>query len=232
MPDPIRITNIPSRERADVLRRIMKIEHPTWTIEILEQPGGLFTVFGRPPEAPALKPSSVSPASPSSIGHANATLTKVTPLLDLIGRAESGGNYDAHFGKANNTNPRFTSMSIDAVIAWQKAFVSAGSISSAVGKYQIIRRTLKGLKTRLGLSGTEPLNVSRQDNMALTLLKGRGLEALLSGAISKERFIDNIAMEWAGLPNMTGKSHYDGDGINSATVTLTEVKTAVNSITS
>jgi hypothetical protein len=36
-------------------------------------------------------------------------------------------------------------------------------------------------------------------------------------------------MEWAGLPNTTGKSHYDGDGLNKATVKLRDVLSQLKS---
>ena len=164
--------------------------------------------------------------------HADATLTAIAPLLALIRKAESSDNYDAHFGKPNNSNPKFTQMSIAAVLDWQKAFVENGSISSAVGGYQINRGTLKDiiLKRNLDLAGTETFDAPLQDQMALLLLKRRGLEGFLVGTIDAASFINSIAKEWAGLPNMTGKSHYDRDGVSSATVTLDEVKTAVAAI--
>ena len=231
MDRPIKITNIPTREKADRLARLLKLEKPDWTVQVIEQPGGKFTVLATPPaasdEGGKEKPQRVDA---KDITHARATIAHVKPLLDLIAKAESAGNYDAHYGKAGNTNPRFTQMSVDEVIAWQMAFVSSGQPSSAVGRYQIIRGTLKGLKTNMKLNGTETFDAALQDKMAVELLKGRGLEAYLLGRVTMDAFIDEIAKEWAGLPNTSGKSHYDGDGLNSAQIKLAELKPVVEAL--
>jgi len=116
------------------------------------------------------------------------------------------------------------------VIAWQKSFVMSGSISSAAGRYQITRGTLKDLKRKMGLDGTELFDEAMQDRMALALLNRRGMGEYLLGTMTEADFINRIAMEWAGLPNMTGRSHYDGDGVNSAKVPLTRVQTVVSTL--
>lgn len=232
MEQPIKITGIPTRERAELRARILRIEKPDWDVRVIEQAGGTFTVIGTPPGQEPASSRRSETVDEAVATHAGATIDRVEPLLALIRQAESSGNYDAHFGKPNNSNPRFTQMTIDAVLDWQKAFVSAGSISSAVGAYQIIRGTLKDiiLRRNLDLADTEIFNEALQDQMAVFLLKRRGLEEFLIGSLDQSGFINQIAKEWAGLPNMTGKSHYDGDGVNSATVTLDEVKTAVEAV--
>lgn len=225
MPNPQKATNIDTRERAEVVAMLMRFEYPGWEVKITEQPGGAFTVTATPPANAEATPERVAE---SSITHPGATDAKLAPLLDLIAKAESAGNYNAHFGNAGNTDPKFTKMSIDEVIAWQKAFVNSGSISSAVGRYQIIRKTLKSLLKPLDLKGTEKYDEKMQDRMAVALLKRRDLEGYLVGKISENRFINNIAMEWAGLPTMTGESYYGPP--NKAQVTLAEVQAAVRAI--
>lgn len=223
---PIKISNVETKEDADLFKLLLKLEHPTWTVEIKEHPGGKFSVVATPPAA-AGKPQRVSAIS---VTHPQATVAQTMPLLDLIAQAESSGNYNAHFDKPGNTNPKFTAMTIDAVLDWQKAFVNAGSVSSAVGRYQILRGTLKGLRKNLKLDGSELFDNARQDEMAVSLLKGRGLERFLLGTLSQDEFINQIAMEWAGLPNMNGKSHYYSDGVNSANVALADVQDVVSAL--
>lgn len=228
MEQPIKITNIPTREEADLIARLLKLEKPTWKVKVIEQPGGRFTVLASPTETE--DGGTPDRRGADGVSHASATVAHVKPLLDLIAKAESNGKYNAHFGNADNNNPKFTTMSVDEVIAWQKAFLNAGSISSAVGRYQILRGTLKDLKKKLKLTGAETFDAELQDRMGLALLKRRGLEEYLVGTKTVEAFIDDIAKEWAGLPNMTGKSHYDGDGINSAQITLGELRPVVESL--
>ena len=140
----------------------------------------------------------------------------VSSLLNLIGRVESNGNYNVSWGgKVAN----FTNMSVNQVLEWQRQFVNGGSPSSAVGKYQIIRKTLMGLKSRMGLNGNERFTPQLQDQMALELLKQRGLQSYLSGSLSESAFMLRIAQEWASFPrDASGRSYYAGDGLNKALV--------------
>ena len=101
-------------------------------------------------------------------------LVSAKPLLDLIARVESKGNYNAYFGNAGNTSIRFTEMSVDEVMQWQQEFIAAGHPSSAVGRYQIISTTLKGLVQQLAIDVNQPFDEAMQDRMAIALLERRG----------------------------------------------------------
>ncbi|NCN51289.1 MAG: glycoside hydrolase family 104 protein, partial [Candidatus Pacebacteria bacterium] len=85
------------------------------------------------------------------------------PLLNLIGEKESRGNYDAYFGRADNKDVKFTGMTVAEVRKWQEDFVNKGSKSSAVGKYQIIRKTMDSLIDELKLTGQEKFTPELQD---------------------------------------------------------------------
>lgn len=141
--------------------------------------------------------------------------TTGNPLLELIASKESGGDYNIVYG---GKHINATEMSIDNVIAWQKnSTQNEGAASSAVGKYQIIRKTLTGLKEELGLSGDELLDEAMQDRMAIALLERRGYDDYLAGDLSESRFMKNISMEWASMPkDESGASYYAGDGLNKA----------------
>ena len=77
--------------------------------------------------------------------------------------------------------------------------------SSALGRYQIVRTTLRKMRKELGLKGTEKFDAAMQDRLAVHLLKGRGLDAWASGKISDKQFLANLANEWASLPSRAAR---------------------------
>ncbi|MDP7142051.1 MAG: hypothetical protein QF692_09810 [Alphaproteobacteria bacterium] len=135
-------------------------------------------------------------------------------LLDLISEHESGGSYTIIYG---GRHVDLTEMTVDEVLRFQEATVASGSPSSAVGRYQIIHKTLDGLKDEMGLRGDEPFDEAMQDRMATVLLNRRGYDDYLSGEIGDAEFMRNLSQEWASLPkDMGGRSYYAGDGLNKA----------------
>lgn len=159
----------------------------------------------------------------SSTGSATASLDPsytqgaLTPLLDLIGRAEGAG-YDTIVGfvkKSDYPARPITALTVDEVLAWQNS-IDANYDSEASGRYQVMEDTLRGLKTQGVVSGTDLFNSATQDKIAIALLKIRGLNRFLSGAITAEQFGDNLSYEWASLPVITGpragQGRYSGQG--------------------
>lgn len=139
-------------------------------------------------------------------------------MLELIGQHESAGDYNRVYGRGVKRID-LTNMTVDEVIAWQKHYTSVeGSASSAAGKYQIIRKTLTGLKEDMGLTGNELFDEKMQDKMAMRLLDQRGYDAVLEGRISEGQFVNNVSKEWASLKGMSGRGAYDGDGLNAGAV--------------
>ncbi|MCP5082759.1 MAG: hypothetical protein GY948_13815 [Alphaproteobacteria bacterium] len=168
-------------------------------------------------------------------GADSATVEGLAPLLNLIGKHESGNNYTAYYAHAGNkTDPELTTMTVNAVIAFQKKFVKGGSPSSAMGWYQIIRKTLEGLKSSLKLSGNEKFDAAMQDKLGVELLNQRGLQRFLSGSLSETNFAHNVSKEWASFPRATGSkpelSFYAGDGLNKAHASLADVRAALKKI--
>ena len=156
------------------------------------------------------------------------------PLLDVIAKAESKGNYNAYFGNPGNSSVDFTKMSIAQVLEWQADFVRQGNASSAVGKYQIINTTLVGLVRQLGLNTSQPFDKQTQDNLAIALLERRGAEDYINKEVTSQEFASNLAKEWAGLPKVIGenpdKSYYASDGLNKSQVSVSEVIKAIEPI--
>jgi hypothetical protein len=153
-------------------------------------------------------------------------------ILDFIAeRAESGGNYNAYFRNGDNTSIRFTDMTVGQVLQWQQNHVAKGSISSAVGRYQIVQKTLRGLVDKLGIDPNAKFDEALQDRLGVQLLKEAGLDAYKQGG-SKEVFANNLAKVWAGLPVVSGpnagRSFYHDDGINKSKIPVGEFLAALD----
>ena len=173
-----------------------------------------------------------------TIGSMNQRLqvdpVSAKPLLDLIARVESKGNYNAYFGNAGNTSIKFTEMSIADVLSWQEDFIAAGHPSSAVGRYQIISTTLKGLVQQLNIDTNQPFNEAMQDRMAVALLERRGATEYVNNQIDERQFAAELAKEWAALPKIIGdrpeQSYYASDGLNKALVGVDEILRAASAV--
>lgn len=150
-------------------------------------------------------------------------------LLDFIAGFESNGDYNVIYGHHENKLPApITSMTLNALLEAQADWGPRWG-SSAAGRYQFMPPTLRGLMQKMQLSGDEPFTPDMQDMLAYQLLKGRGYPRYRSGALSRDEFGKQLAMEWASLPVLAptqgakrpverGQSYYAGDGKNRALV--------------
>jgi hypothetical protein len=207
------LKNVYSKEKAeispDLLNQlaVMGIRIPGQSAEMDPETGWVGTPAG-------LGPGSTG-ASRSISTRPNDAVGSGDPLKDLILSAESNNNYDAVFGQKNI---KLTDMTLDEVLAHQAKSAAQGYKSTAVGGFQFIQKTLKGLKDELGLTGTEKFDATLQNRLADALLERRGLSKFKAGKLSPDAFADELAKEWAALPTIGGKSFYDGDGLNRATI--------------
>lgn len=160
--------------------------------------------------------------------------TTYRPLLQLIAKAESNDNYNAHFGNASNSSIDFTKMPIADVLKWQAEYIQQGNPSSAVGRYQIINTTLSGLVNQLAIDTNQKFDHAMQDRLAIALLERRGAESYINEELTPEQFAANLAKEWAGLPKVIGDnpndSYYASDGLNKSQVKVDEVLKAIEPI--
>ncbi len=150
-------------------------------------------------------------------------------LLDFIGDIEAPRGYDTIYG--NNQNKlltRVTRMSVDQILLNQRGWSSLYG-SSATGRYQFMRATLRGLKAEMALSGNERFTPALQDKLGYQLLQRRGFNEFVAGQMSATAFGKNLAKEWASLPVLAatrgrhrlikrGMSYYVGDKLNKALV--------------
>ena len=103
-------------------------------------------------------------------------------FLSLIGAAEGtdkgrGYNETLGYGKFTGGPVDLVNMSLREVLTLQKQMLAHPANdfnSSAVGRYQIVSKTLEGLIGKLGLSLDQKFSPELQDRLAIELAKGRG----------------------------------------------------------
>ncbi|KXF89950.1 hypothetical protein [Phaeobacter inhibens] len=188
------------------------------------------------------RPPSSAPRSSGSVpAQPRPTAGRgVGSLLDLIGQHEAPKGYDQVYGGSKIAPPRpITQMTVGEVLEWQDRSVRAGSKSSAAGRYQIIRGTLRSLVRDGVVSMGSRFDKATQDRLATQLMNRRGLQSYLSGRMSETDFAQNLSKEWASLPvaiadkkgrPAAGQSYYAGDGLNRALTSLENVFGAIRGI--
>lgn len=159
-------------------------------------------------------------------------------LLDFIGGIEAPEGYGTIYANKQSKLPKpLTEMTLDEVQAAQVGW-SKHHGSSAAGRYQFMRATLKGLMADLGLRGSQKFSADLQDALGYELLKRRGFIAFRSGAKTPRAFGNDLAKEWASLPVLTdtkgakravrrGETYYAADGINKVLTTPEKVEAAL-----
>lgn len=161
------------------------------------------------------------------------SIADTRPFLNLLGDTEGtdkGDNYNETlaYGSFTDGDVVLTNMTLAEVDRLQTRMLShkANSLnSSAVGRYQIVRTTMRGLKERLELSDDQKFSAELQDRLALALLKQRGLDAWRRGNLRDEEFALNLSKEWASLPRPNSCHGYYSD--QKAAVCFNEVKTVL-----
>ena len=96
--------------------------------------------------------------------------------------------------------------------------------SSAIGRYQIVRTTLRAIRKKLKLTGSELYDVAMQDRLCRFLLGSRGIDRYCKGEMTERAIMNALAKEWASLPQWDGSGHYGGQ---RARATVTQVRIAL-----
>ena len=150
-------------------------------------------------------------------------------LLTLISQAESPVHgYDSvHHGATIRPPKRPSQMTIAEIVAWVRA--TPGQ-PHAFGRNQIIPATFNRVVRALGLSGGTLYDRRTQDMMGRYLVEEAGYSDFINGRITRDRFMDQLAKVWAGLPLANGRSHYHGYAGNRATITRAEYSSAMAAI--
>ncbi|CAH0343714.1 hypothetical protein [Rhizobium sp. CECT 9324] len=165
------------------------------------------------PEAPAPKPEPVD------------IYFVYRPLFDLLGHSEGtdrGDGYNETLGYGIMLDGKVTNGAGPDVVLTDKTLKHIDELqtamlrdpdnkrwnSSAIGRYQVVRTTLRKVRKTLGLDDTMKFSKDLQDAIALHLLDGRGLSKYLSGSMTEDTFLNNMAKEWASIPTTTGTGYY------------------------
>lgn len=156
------------------------------------------------------------------------------PMLDLIGKSEGtdigrGYNETLGYGAYTGGDQDLVSMTLDQIDTLQTKMLNNRKNklrSSAVGRGQIIRTTMRAIRAALPrrFPGTRLYDADCQDEMICYLLGQRGVDKWLAGRLKIDALIDNLALEWASFPKVDGKGHYAGQ---NAGVSLSQVKAAL-----
>ncbi|MCG7503399.1 hypothetical protein [Mesorhizobium retamae] len=154
------------------------------------------------------------------------------PMLDLLGKSEGtdkgdGYNETLGYGAYTGGDVDLVNMTLDQIEALQTKMLANRKNklkSSALGRYQIIRTTLRTMREQLGLTGREKFDADMQDRLACYLLGQRGIDKWLAGRLKLDTLIGNLAQEWASIPKPNGKGHYEGQ---HAGVSVSMVKAAL-----
>ena len=145
-------------------------------------------------------------------------ITACRPLLDLIYRHEAGGfasPYEAYNrgGAGDSLGKPFPGGLQNCTIGQIKTQQRDGKLF-AVGAPQLIPSTLLEQQQKAGLGDSDLFSAFNQDRFTTAiLLRGKRpmvARYLLQG-FGLDRAIDDLAYEWASLPNSQGRGWYDGD---------------------
>ncbi len=151
------------------------------------------------------------------------------PGLDLLGLSEGtdkkrGYNETLAYGAYTDGDRNLVAMTLDQIEQLQTKMLQHPKNylnSSALGRYQIVRTTLRKLKASLKLGGAMLFDKALQDRLGVELMRGRGIDIWLAGDMSEDALINALAKEWASLPTTSGFGHYDGQ---RASVSVTRVR--------
>src|SRR5690606_37664720 len=140
------------------------------------------------------------------------------PMLDLLGKSEGtdkgrGYNETLAYGAYTGGNVDLVGMTLKQIDDLQGKMLAHPKNkwkSSALGRYQIVRTTRRNIQKALSIPATAKFDVEMQDRMACFLLGQRGIDKYLSGRLSEDTLLDNLAREWASLPTSKGKGFYGG----------------------
>ncbi len=168
------------------------------------------------------------------------------PMLDLIGKSEGtdkargynetlgyGMMLDGRVTKGKGPTVGLVSMTLDQVDKLQSRMLKDPDNkrlnSSAIGRYQVIRTTLRAIRKQLPdrYPGSRLFDADCQDEIACYLLGQRGIDKWLAGRLSLDTLIRNLAQEWASIPKPDGKGHYAGQ---NAGVPVSQVKAALGEV--
>lgn len=170
---------------------------------------------------PVVVPQPPDPQDTPEQAEADARryIAQVLPLATLIGRTEGtdrGRGYDETLGygafdpKGYLPVTRQNLLTLDAFQTAMLGHPKNTLNSSAVGRFQFIRTTLRLLRKKWSIAGESVFDHGLQDDLFYITLVGRGLARWRKGELSEDDFVNALSAEWASLPNTKGTGTYKG----------------------
>lgn len=160
-------------------------------------------------------------------GASQSALTIVDePFMAFIAGMEGPDGYNDVTLHATSQPPdALTKMTIGQVLDYQARLQRQGAKSTAVGQYQVIRKTLNDFVRRGEIRPDELYSANNQDRLARILMNRCNF---YDPANDIDRLGNCLARAWAALPVMTGKkagqSYYHGKAGNRALTSVREVR--------
>lgn len=151
--------------------------------------------------------------------------------------ARSGYDLVLGYGKSLKTkyDKPISQMTIEELLSLQEELLASGGMnSSAVGKFQVVRKTLLPMLAELGITQDQFAKVKfdedLQNKIGYKLLATRGLEKFKStpDEAATTRFARGLAAEWASIENIQNPGYnYYGDMIKGNYTSLSELMPTV-----
>ena len=151
--------------------------------------------------ADVLRPLIISSLALFAISSPVDALPDRATILDFIAQFEAPNGYDSIHAATREALPMpLTQMRMHEVLSWQRN-VRPRVVSTAVGRYQFTYRTLTRLSRDYNVDPDRLFDDDLQDELANRLIDecGYGKRHLAS-------FGNCLAIVWAALPRVTGKS--------------------------
>jgi muramidase (phage lysozyme) len=138
-----------------------------------------------------------------NFSEASRTPGGINQALDALkssfAKGESGEDYNRLVNKKGSKEAfraPLTGMTVSEVLAYQEDMKASGHLSSAAGKYQILKGTLRSLVREGAIKLEDKYDEATQEKAAEALLERRGLSDYLAGKIPLTKFMRNLGDEW------------------------------------
>jgi hypothetical protein len=197
----------------------------------------------RPPDAErnkllagiGLSPGSRSAAVAGRGGGLDSIKHPFKPLLALIMSGESDPRAPTPWDSINRRRAGDTPggrSGLSQMTIGQIQRLQAQGKLYAVGAFQIIPETLRGVLRDVGLGPNAPFSPSNQVKLALGLISGRpALHSYLTGKVpdttaNLRHALADLKREWASVLGLDGRSHYADGGSIKASEALAALREA------
>ena len=151
-------------------------------------------------------------------------ISKAEGEYDSINRGRAGdtpAGASGHFGKDLKDH------TISEVFKLQSSGVHA------VGRYQMIPKTLRFAVSSIGIKHQEKFNKINQDKLFASIIKYKRpiiYNYIMGKHDNINLALDEIAKEWASVEYRNGHGYYDGIGGNKAKISRDEIKSVLESV--